>query len=407
MSTNDITKFLIFFGLSFLGNTVMGQYLRTDGANSMTAPLNIEMPVSYSSIELNSNLGSFIDFHSDMATDFDGRLAWNLNNSNEFGLYGRIRFHNMALFNGLTGIGTTSPEAGLHVKKTHALGDGTLVSARLGSGHNHWTYFGSGNSGRIRGSGEGYLWIESNPVNSGDNRLYLNATAPGDVTIAGGGGNVGVGVISPSARFHMVENSVSNLNGAEKTGVRLEIGRQKLLLKSLRTANQTDWNSTTLKLQAMIDGTNHQSIDFVNDEAYREHVDIYTGNQVFSTRFYANGNVLIGKTSQNNSTYKLDVEGKVRANEIVVNTTGADYVFEADYQLKTLGEVETFICENRHLPGIPSAEEMLTEGMAVGELNTKLLEKIEELTLYLLKHEKMIQELKQENDLLKSQITKQ
>lgn len=105
-------------------------------------------------------------------------------------------------------------------------------------------------------------------------------------------------------------------------------------------------------------------------------------------------NVLIGKTSQANTSYKLDVAGKVRANEIVVNTTGADYVFEKDYKLKTLKEVEDFINEKGHLPGIPSAEEMQANGMAVGELNTKLLEKVEELMLHVI-------ELKKENENLK------
>ncbi|MEO0556475.1 MAG: hypothetical protein AAF149_25055, partial [Bacteroidota bacterium] len=118
----------------------------------------------------------------------------------------------------------------------------------------------------------------------------------------------------------------------------------------------------------------------------------------------SNGNVLIGKTSQSNTSYKLDVAGKVRANEIVVNTNGADYVFGEDYKLKSLDEVETFINENNHLPGIPSAAEMQGQGMSVGELNTKLLEKIEELTLYLIKHEEMILGLKNENKLLKSQL---
>ena len=102
----------------------------------------------------------------------------------------------------------------------------------------------------------------------------------------------------------------------------------------------------------------------------------WTSHQFFTTgqekiRISKPGNLLIGKTSQTNTTYKLDVAGKVRANEIVVNTTGADYVFEEDYQLKTLSEVEVFICEHGHLPDIPSAKEMQTNGMAVGELYTK------------------------------------
>ncbi|MCG8385106.1 MAG: hypothetical protein MJA30_06160 [Cytophagales bacterium] len=122
--------------------------------------------------------------------------------------------------------------------------------------------------------------------------------------------------------------------------------------------------------------------------------------------YFNGGNVLIGKTSQSNASYKLDIAGKVRANEIVVNTSGADYVFESGYDLRTLQEVQDFIDERGHLPGIPSAGEMQAKGMAVGELNTKLLEKVEELTLYVI-------ELKRENNQhleliknLQSEITK-
>ncbi|WP_299352944.1 hypothetical protein [Mucilaginibacter sp.] len=96
------------------------------------------------------------------------------------------------------------------------------------------------------------------------------------------------------------------------------------------------------------------------------------------------GNVLIGKTSQANTNYKLDVNGSARANEIVVNTTGADFVFEKNYKLPKLEEVEAYINKNHHLIDIPTADVMKQYGVAVGELNTKLLQKVEELTLYLI-----------------------
>ena len=109
---------------------------------------------------------------------------------------------------------------------------------------------------------------------------------------------------------------------------------------------------------------------------------------------HSSGNVIIGKTSQSNSTYKLDVNGKIRANEIVVNTTGADFVFEDDYNLPSLGEVETFIQQNRHLPGVPSAATMQQDGMGVSEVTTILLQKIEELTLYVIEQQKEIEALR-------------
>ena len=96
-----------------------------------------------------------------------------------------------------------------------------------------------------------------------------------------------------------------------------------------------------------------------------------------------------------------DVVGTIRANEIIVNTTGADFVFAEDYQLRPLSEVKAFITENKHLPEIKSAQEMQENGVSINELQTQLLQKIEELTLYLIQQEETIQELRQEVERLK------
>jgi len=97
-----------------------------------------------------------------------------------------------------------------------------------------------------------------------------------------------------------------------------------------------------------------------------------------------NGNVLIGKTTQTNTNYKLDVNGNIRANRMVVNTTGADFVFDPAYNLLPLSELGKYIQQHRHLPGILPAVNMQQEGLDVGDNQTKLLQKIEELTLYMI-----------------------
>lgn len=126
-------------------------------------------------------------------------------------------------------------------------------------------------------------------------------------------------------------------------------------------------------------------------------------------RITQSGNVLIGKTQQANANYKLDINGKVRANEIVVNTTGADFVFENGYRLRPIVELEKFVKQNKHLPEIPTAKTMQTEGVGVSELQTKLLQKVEELSLYIIelnkkneKQEEAIGELKKELEKIKS-----
>lgn len=115
--------------------------------------------------------------------------------------------------------------------------------------------------------------------------------------------------------------------------------------------------------------------------------------------FYTSGNLLLGKTTQTNSAYKLDINGNARANEIVVNTTGADFVFDSTYNLLSLDSIQKFIARSHHLPELPSALEMQKEGLKLGQNQTKLLQKIEELTLYLLEQRKTIKEqnLKQES----------
>lgn len=126
--------------------------------------------------------------------------------------------------------------------------------------------------------------------------------------------------------------------------------------------------------------------------------------------FYTNTNTLCATMLDNrlgigtsNPQYTLDVNGSIRAKtitvdsilraeEIIVETSGADFVFTDDYQLRPLSEVEAFITENKHLPEIQSAQDMQENGVSVSELQTKLLQKIEELTLYLIQQEETIRQ---------------
>lgn len=101
------------------------------------------------------------------------------------------------------------------------------------------------------------------------------------------------------------------------------------------------------------------------------------------------GNVGIG--TSNPGSYRLAVEGKIGAREVVVtNATWADFVFAPDYKLKSLNEVENYIKENKHLPEIPSAAEIEKNGLSIGEAQAKQMQKIEELTLYLIEQNKTL-----------------
>ena len=104
------------------------------------------------------------------------------------------------------------------------------------------------------------------------------------------------------------------------------------------------------------------------------------------------GNVLIGQATQVNTSYILDVKGNARANEMVVNVTGADFVFNPTYKLPSLSSLEKYIGHNHHLPEIASAKQMQADGLNVGDNQIKLLQKVEELTLYTISSDKQIKE---------------
>lgn len=95
-----------------------------------------------------------------------------------------------------------------------------------------------------------------------------------------------------------------------------------------------------------------------------------------------------------NPQYKLDVNGTIRAKEILVETGWADFVFEPNYNLPSLKDVESHIKAHKHLPGIPTEAEVKKNGANLGEMNVKLLQKIEELTLYVIQQNKEIEALK-------------
>ncbi len=195
---------------------------------------------------------------------------------------------------GSVGINTSSPAYKLDV-------DGNLrATSEIIS--DSYIRTNGGNVVRSQYDTDNYSELESNGYgglmsakSGGTVKLYLSSYQDSYFT----GGKLGIGTSTPSVDLHVVGELLGNTDGDSLTHVTIEGERHHLDVKEIRTATleEQDWKSTTLKLQLRVDSTNHQSIDFVSDDSFQEHIDILTGNQVFNTRFTADGKVGIGTDS--------------------------------------------------------------------------------------------------------------
>jgi hypothetical protein len=196
-------------------------------------------------------------------------------------------------------------------------------------------------------------------------------------------GNVGIGTTAPS---HKLSVNGDALVGQESNGSGIIIRNNQagVFKNDFLVAGKTD--HTYLG--------NYQSLP----------IGIYTGN-VERMRISADGNVTIG-TTLTPAGYKLAIGGDIIAERVVVKLQAnwPDYVFTPSYERATLPEIEKYINQNHHLPNIPSAQEVSDKGIDVGAMNTKMMEKIEELTLYLIEQNKKLEALEKKNTELENAI---
>jgi hypothetical protein len=134
--------------------------------------------------------------------------------------------------------------------------------------------------------------------------------------------------------------------------------------------------------------------------------DIYLFSEKGGNIVLHGGNVGIGTTTP--GSYRLAVEGTVGARKVVVTrqSSWADHVFASDYPLPTLYDLEAFIKAHKHLPQVPTEKEVSIHGVDLGDMNKTLLQKVEELTLYLIEHRKELDALKADNKAMKEELSR-
>ena len=270
------------------------------------------------------------------------------------------------------GIGTSTPSDALQV---------VGAIAATGGRSTDWnTAFSWGNhavQGYLKGTG----------LTTGTIPLW-NGTSLANSSIVENATFIGIGVSSPSAKLH-----VSSLSAE---GARFN------------TSGNFTWNS-------IFENGVYRGY-FGSFSGIAEDVDFGTGSSNPSGSLHLTiqgnpkltikptGDVAIGTTIPANG-FRLSVAGKVICEELKVQllSTWPDYVFDEKYPLKSIEEVDAFIGANGHLPGLPSAADMVaTGGVELGNMQIKMLEKIEELTLYVIRLNKQLTDLKIENAALKS-----
>jgi hypothetical protein len=265
---------------------------------------------------------------------------------------------------GYVGIGTTSPLTTLNV----AGGNWDLATTNGDFAIGNSTYrlkFGIATAGR--GAGDARIY-----TTGGTNRTILGSNDTDILAITPTG--VGVSTITPSGKLH-IEHDGTDLN----PHIRIHATGLYSRINWSTNTNANTWVAQSY-LESATAADNYWRLEYGGSS--RLHVA-------------GNGNIGIGTSTPDN---KLDVLGVIRANEVIVETGWADYVFQDDYKLKPLSEVEAFIKENKHLPSVPSAAKIQDKGAHVAELMTKMMEKIEELTLYSIEQKKEIDELKRRLD---------
>lgn len=246
--------------------------------------------------------------------------------------------------------------------------------------------------------------LTSGDISGTPNRIarFLPPGSPsskiGDSQLFDDGTNVGIGTTTPDASYLLTVGGDARITGDVQSdhsfsvGDNLNVGGNTTLNGNANVAGNTlvSGNTTTTSLN-------------VTNNSTTGSLQVNT-NATVSNNCRVNGQLIVGNPPAAPGSHKLYVNGSAIAEEVVVKLQASwpDYVFEPSYDLSPLTDVEQFIRENKHLPGVASAREVATDGLELGKTQKAQMEKIEELYLHMIALEKRVKLLEAENAALKA-----
>ncbi|WP_303318597.1 hypothetical protein Q4Q34_04620 [Flavivirga abyssicola] len=288
------------------------------------------------------------------------------------------------------GIGTTTPTSKLHVA-----GNGAVIKLQNTNYEDTENAF-YGWLGGYDKSGDEIWYLGEGSANNKSLGFFTNRNGydlklwnnKKGITIKNSG-YVGIGTTSPSAKLQ-IDMPISSSSYFLKLADKMKF----------RSDGVLEWGASSN--QGILSWDTGRAI--IGSKGGHD-LSLYA-NSSEKMRINQNGDVGIGTTDTKG--FKLGVQGKIAATEVKVAaySNWADFVFEKNYKLPTLKEVEEHIKENGHLKDIPSAKEVIKDGFFLGDMDSKLLQKIEELTLYTIEQQKELQNQKVINEALEERLKK-